>query len=169
MRPDAMAKSKSKRDTDDDLDDDDVPLVASDYSSYPWEKEPVVKEVPAICDSLEMPPLDPRVSYELQKTYYRKNQFGEDGRGHVIMTLRCLTESAGNEAALAEPVIVRAASDCWLNWRSLVELSWVSLPAARREEFEKRIIAGENVKGSEIARARCKRRKGRPKAARMAA
>jgi hypothetical protein len=77
-----------KRKIDDDLDDDDVPLVTSDYSPYPWEKEPIAREVRTICDALELPPLDPRVTYELQKTYYRKNQFGEDGRGQVIMTLR---------------------------------------------------------------------------------
>jgi hypothetical protein len=56
-----------------------------------------------------------------------------------------------------------------LSWQALVQLSSPSLPAKHREEFEQRIIAGEGVKGPEIARARCKRRIGRPKAARMAA
>jgi hypothetical protein len=55
-----------------------------------------------------------------------------------------------------------------LSWQALVQLSSPSLPAKHREQFERRIIAGEVVKGPEIARARCKRRIGRPKA-RMAA
>jgi hypothetical protein len=56
-----------------------------------------------------------------------------------------------------------------LSWQALVQLSAPSLPAKHREQFERRTIAGEGIKGSEIARARCKRRIGRPKSARMAA
>jgi hypothetical protein len=39
-----------------------------------------------------------------------------------------------------------------LSWQALVQLSSPSLPAKHREEFERRIIAGEGVKGPEIAR-----------------
>lgn len=50
-----------------------------------------------------------------------------------------------------------------LSWRALVELSSPSLPESARRRFEERIIAGENVKGNEIARARGPQPNGRPR------
>jgi hypothetical protein len=88
---------------DDDEEDDTSDLVVT-TSFYAWEREAVAKEVQGILDALEVPPVDAQVRYALQKAYYRKNQFGGDGRGHIIIAIRCITESAGNENALVEPV-----------------------------------------------------------------
>jgi hypothetical protein len=41
----------------------------------------------------------------------RREQFGKDGAGHVVLTLRCVLESEGNGGALIEPV-VNAVSSC---------------------------------------------------------
>lgn len=59
-----------------------------------------------------------------------------------------------------------------LSWAALVELSSPSLPAAAREQFERRALAGEDIKAVEIARARGHLPSGRPRQerpARMAA
>jgi hypothetical protein len=56
-----------------------------------------------------------------------------------------------------------------LSWAALIELSSPSLCAAKRRQFEARILAGEDVKGEEIAGARGKLPSGRPRAPRTAA
>lgn len=60
-----------------------------------------------------------------------------------------------------------------LSWAALVELASPSLPAAAREQFERRALGGEDVKGAEIVRARGRLPSGRPRqerpATRMAA
>ena len=62
----------------------------------------------------------------------------------------------------ARPEIYRRAS-----WQVLCELSSPSLPAKARMRFEARILAGEEITGKEIERARLRRSAGQP--ARMAA
>jgi hypothetical protein len=59
----------------------------------------------------------PRVKIEvrqiLQRLLYRKDKyFGGDGRGEIILLLRCLLESSGNEDAIGEPIIVSAVAGC---------------------------------------------------------
>ena len=44
----------------------------------------------------------------MQRILYRRNLFGEDGRGHVILLLRTITESEGNGDALIDPPHPRA-------------------------------------------------------------
>jgi hypothetical protein len=60
-----------------------------------------------------------------------------------------------------------------LSRQALVELASPSLPANARERFERRIRAGEDIPGTEIAGARGPLPNGRPRqgrpAARMAA
>jgi hypothetical protein len=50
-----------------------------------------------------------------------------------------------------------------MSWNALVELSSPSLPAAARKRFESRVLAGDEVKGAEIAKARGPLRNGRPR------
>jgi hypothetical protein len=76
-----------------------------------WESPVVAENVQKILDALEVPPIDEAMRSLLQRIWWRKNYFGEDGDGHVVLTLRCILESAGNENALVKP-IVYAVSIC---------------------------------------------------------
>jgi hypothetical protein len=57
-------------------------------------------------DSLEITESDALARRALQRTFYRRQRFGcGDGRGHIILLLRAITESEGNDDALIERII----------------------------------------------------------------
>jgi hypothetical protein len=79
---------------------------------YPWDAPEVADAIHNILASLDIAEIDPQARRELQKILYRRDMFHGDGRGHVILLIRTIVESAGNGAdALVEP-IVRAVADC---------------------------------------------------------
>jgi hypothetical protein len=77
----------------------------------PWDKAVIAEQVQGILDALEVPQIDLETRRIFQKIIYRQELFGGDARGKVILTLRCILESSGNEGALIGP-IVRAVSSC---------------------------------------------------------
>jgi hypothetical protein len=78
-----------------------------------WQSATIARAVQAIIDSFDdAPPINADVRYLLQRTYYRREQFGGGGAGLVTMILRCILESAGNADAIAEPAIIEAVSTC---------------------------------------------------------
>lgn len=92
--------------------DDDTPVdQTAPAAPYPWEKPPIAEAVRSILVSLEAPPVDERTLLALQRIHYRRNLFGSDGMGHIVIVLRCILEFTGNETALIEP-IVTAVSSC---------------------------------------------------------
>jgi hypothetical protein len=56
-------------------------------------------------NQVEVPQLDPEARRTLQRLMHRNEKYGGDGRGHVILVLRCILESTGNEDALVEPIV----------------------------------------------------------------
>jgi hypothetical protein len=70
-----------------------------------WESETVAKQLQDVLDALEVPQLDPEARRTLQRLMHRNEKYGGDGRGHVILVLRCILESTGNEDALVEPIV----------------------------------------------------------------
>jgi hypothetical protein len=71
-----------------------------------WESKAVAKQIQNILNALEMPTIDPQARLTLQRLLYRRDtSFGGGGAGMVILTLRCITESNGNENALIEPIV----------------------------------------------------------------
>ncbi len=82
----------------------------------PWECAAVAQAVQSIIDSFEdSPPIGADVRYFLQRTYYRREQFGDGGAGLITMILRCILESAGNADAIAEPAIIEAVGSCCMS------------------------------------------------------
>jgi hypothetical protein len=92
-----------------DEDESDTGLTVA--GPYRWEAEPIARGIQDILDAMEVPEIDDGARIVLQKAFFRRNLFNEDGRGHVVLVLRCICESTGNEAALIEPV-VDAVSSC---------------------------------------------------------
>lgn len=83
---------------------EDAPaFVAADR--YKWETDELAAEVRGILAAIDAPPANDRVMFEFQKTLHRSRMFGEDGRGKIVMTCRCILESQGNEDAFSEPFV----------------------------------------------------------------
>lgn len=91
-------------------DDDDVPYTGP-MGPMPWENEVTASAVHELLEAIEAPLIDADTKYVLQRIYYRRNQFGKDGAGAVVMICRCICESHGNEGALVA-LAVEAVADC---------------------------------------------------------
>ncbi|MDA9469630.1 hypothetical protein [Bradyrhizobium sp. CCBAU 53415] len=104
-----MAKRRSR--LEDDEDDDNSGCEAGDVpaSAHAWGREPWPGKLQAILDALEIDALDDGSRLYLQRQLYIATLFNEDRTGHVILTLRCITESEGNSGALSE-MHIRAVS-----------------------------------------------------------
>jgi hypothetical protein len=76
-----------------------------------WESAAIAAQLQEILDALEVPPIDSETRGIFQRILYRQKYFGGDARGQVVITLRCIMESSGNESALIGPT-VRAVSHC---------------------------------------------------------
>jgi hypothetical protein len=77
----------------------------------PWESSAVATQLQEILTALEVPSIDAETRGVFQRILYRQKYFGGDARGKVILTIRCILESSGNEGALIGP-IVSAVSSC---------------------------------------------------------
>ena len=73
-----------------------------DTSVHRWAREPCPRKLQPILDGLEIDALDESARLYLQRQLYIGSLFDQDRMGHVVMTLRCITESEGNEGALSE-------------------------------------------------------------------
>jgi hypothetical protein len=97
-------------------DDDDAPL-ARVTGPYPWEKPVIAKQVQEILDAVEVPAIHAETRASFHRAVYRQKYFPtEDVKGHIILTLRCILESEGNEDAIREPIIVSAVSTSIYNF-----------------------------------------------------
>jgi hypothetical protein len=101
-----MARTKRSIDQDEDGDCASSPI---DPSVHQWSREPWRGKLQTILSGLEIDSLDEGTRLYLQRHLYIDDMFDKDGQGHVVMTLRCITESKGNETALSE-MMVRAVS-----------------------------------------------------------
>ena len=90
-----------------------------------WESETVANKLQDILDAIEAPPIDDEVRRTLRRLMYRADKyFAGDGREQVILLIRTILESEGNEGALIEP-IVSAVSLCMRpEWTNL-GLKWI--------------------------------------------
>jgi hypothetical protein len=78
---------------DDDDDEDDLPPPPGTVERPPaWDCKPIAKQVQAVLDAVEAPPIDRETRLALQRYLYRRNRygamfredgFGTDGRGYV--------------------------------------------------------------------------------------
>ncbi|MCS3895238.1 hypothetical protein M2171_004371 [Bradyrhizobium japonicum USDA 38] len=73
-----------------------------DTSVHRWAREPWPRKLQPILDGLEIDALDEGARLYLQRQLYIGSLFDQDRTGHVVMTLRCITEPEGNEGALSE-------------------------------------------------------------------
>jgi hypothetical protein len=106
-----------------DDEDDDLPLECVSVANK-WETPELAQEIQTILDAVEAPPIDDQVRVELQKILYRRNMFGTDGREHLILLLRTILESEGNQDALINP-IVSAVSSCMQEEWTERGLEWI--------------------------------------------
>jgi hypothetical protein len=129
MSAGAKGKGKVRRprlDDDDDDDDDMPPPVGSVEPPPAWDCKPIAKQVQAVLDAVEAPPIDKDTRLTLQRYLYRRNRcgamfrddddFGTDGRGYITLLLRTILESEGNQNALIEPVVSAVASSMRTIW-----------------------------------------------------
>jgi hypothetical protein len=129
MGASGVAKRKMGRpprlvDDDDDL--DDLPPPPDSFEKPPaWDCKPIAKQVQAVLDAVEAPPIDKETRLTLQRYLYRRNRygamfrgddFGTDGRGHITLLLRTILESEGNQNALIEPIVSAVASSMRTIW-----------------------------------------------------
>jgi hypothetical protein len=101
-----MARTKRSIDQDGDGDCASGPI---DVTLHRWSRQPWPGKLQKILEGLEIDALDEDSRLYLQRQLYISDMFDKDGQGHVVMTLRCITESAGKENALRE-MMVRAVS-----------------------------------------------------------
>jgi hypothetical protein len=119
-----MSASKGKvrrpRLVDDD-DEDDLPPPPGSVEPPPaWDSKLIAKQVQAVLDAVEAPPIDKETRLTLQRYLYRRDKygamfrddddFGTDGRGYITLLLRTILESEGNQNALIEPIVSAVAS-----------------------------------------------------------
>jgi hypothetical protein len=105
---------------EDDDDDDDLPPPPGRVEPPPaWDCKPIAKQVQAVLDAVEAPPIDKETMLLLQRYLYRRNKygavfhdndFGSDGSGYITLLCRTILESEGNQNALIEPVVSAVAS-----------------------------------------------------------
>jgi hypothetical protein len=93
-------------------------------SAMPWEAPAVADTLAEILIAVEAPPVDAQVQLTLQKHLYRSEMFGTDGRGHVTLLIRTITESGGNQNALVEPIVSAVSSCMRPEWTGL-GLKWI--------------------------------------------
>src|SRR5450631_2566722 len=85
--------------------------------SYPWDRQDVSNSVQDILTSLEIAEIDVQVRRSLQRILYRKNQFDQDGRGHIILLLRTILESENNgSAALVDTIVCGVSASMDPQW-----------------------------------------------------
>jgi hypothetical protein len=77
--------------------------------SHRWAREPWPTKLQKILDGLEIGALDEDSRLYLQRQLHIGGLFDQDRTGHVVLTLRCIVESEGNDGALSE-MILRAVS-----------------------------------------------------------
>jgi hypothetical protein len=76
----------------------------------PWDNTKTAAAVRGVLDSFEdVPAMDADVAMTLQRWMWRRDRFGEDGRGHITAILRIFLESDVNRDALIDPIL-RAVS-----------------------------------------------------------
>ena len=79
---------------------------------HDWETPELAAEVHKILDAIEAPSIDEHGLFTFQKILYRRKYFDYDARGQIILTCRCILESAGNEGAFAEPFVSAVHGVC---------------------------------------------------------
>ncbi|WP_057834791.1 hypothetical protein [Bradyrhizobium jicamae] len=103
-----------------EIDDECEDALPSDYAPppQPWENDDcdAAREAREILDAFEVGEIDAQTRYVLHRLVYRAARWlklgipgARPGRELVTITLRCILESEGNEAALCE-LIVRAVA-----------------------------------------------------------
>ena len=83
----------------------------------PWDPKSAAKPVAEILAALEIA-VDEATRRELEKVYHRRQYFHGDGRGHVTLLIRTITESEGNAHALIAPVVAAVSSAMRPRWTS---------------------------------------------------
>ncbi|MDA9465343.1 hypothetical protein [Bradyrhizobium sp. CCBAU 53415] len=99
-----MARRRSEDDEDGGCESGPIPA-----SIHAWAREPWPGKLQAVLDALEIDALDEGSRLYLQRQLHIGSLFNVDRSGHVVLTLRCITESEGNSGALAE-LPIRAVS-----------------------------------------------------------
>jgi hypothetical protein len=74
----------------------------------PWESKAIAAEVEDILQAMELPSVDPRVRLCFQRCLYRSDLFGGCGREKIILLIRTILESDGNEDALSNQSSARS-------------------------------------------------------------
>jgi hypothetical protein len=98
----------------------------------PWDNAETARQLQAILEATEAPPIDEPARMVLQRYLWRRNKYGDlfrdewgkDGAGYITLLIRTIIESAGNENALIEPVIVAVSLCMRPQWTSR-GLAWI--------------------------------------------
>jgi hypothetical protein len=90
----------------------------------PWESKAIAAQVEDIFQAMELPSVDPEVRLCFQRSLYRSKMFGGGGREKIILLIRTILESEGNEDALVEPIVNAVCSCMRPEWTDL-GLVWI--------------------------------------------
>jgi hypothetical protein len=70
----------------DDDDDDDLPPPPGSVDPPPaWDCRPIAKQVQAVLDAVEAPPIDKETRLTLQRYLYRRNRYGAAFHGILLL------------------------------------------------------------------------------------
>jgi hypothetical protein len=100
------------------------PLEVPPPPPMPWESKVVAKQVQNILDAMELSSIDDEVRLYFQRSLYRSKMFGGGGREKIILLIRTILESEGNEDALIEPIVNAVCSCMRPEWTDL-GLVWI--------------------------------------------
>lgn len=89
--------------------DDDCVSGPFEVTVHRWARDPWPTKLQKILDGLEIGALDEGARLFLQRQLHIGGLFDQDRTGHVVLTLRCIVESEGNDGALSE-MMLRAVS-----------------------------------------------------------
>lgn len=84
-------------------------------ASQRWNPRCAAEPVGEILAALDVD-VDDATRRELEKIFHRREYFHGDGRGHLTLLIRTITESEGNEGALIEPVVCAVSSATRPEW-----------------------------------------------------
>jgi len=84
-------------------------------TSQRWNPKSAVEPVGEILAAPEIE-VDDATRREMEKIFQRREYFHGDGRGHLTLLIRTVTESEGNEVALIAPVVAAVSSAMRTQW-----------------------------------------------------
>lgn len=124
-----MGKRRSEDDDDDEISSFTGPVT------YSWQTTAIAARVQKVLDEMYVKDVPADVRDYFQRILYRKDKFdGGGGEEKIVLLIRTINESGGNEGALIEPIVSAVGSCMQRRWTEQ-GLKWI-------EAFDKLNLRG---------------------------